>query len=75
MTIKEQLIQLGMKPEEIDNHCSDLYVKKNAISEKFVAEYEFKQNVKTFTDEIEHKIWYEIPFAYAEYYNERGVVK
>lgn len=43
MTIKEQLLQLGMKPEEIDNHCSDLYVKKNAISEKFVSEYEFKQ--------------------------------
>jgi len=68
MTIKEELIQLGMKPEEIDNHCSDLYVKKNAISEKFVSEYEFKNIVKTFVDDIEHKLWYEIPFAYTEYY-------
>jgi len=71
MTIKEQLIQLGMEPEEIGNHCSDLYVKKNAISEKFVAGYEFKNIVKTFVDDIEHKLWYEIPFAYPEYYNKK----
>jgi len=71
-TIREQLLELGMKQEEIDNHCSDLYVLKNSISDKFVSEYEFKQNVKTFVDDIEHKLWYEIPFAYTEYYKNRG---
>lgn len=70
MTIKEQLLKMGMKPEEIDNHNSDLYVFKNSISEKFVSEYEFKMNVTTFIDDIDHKVWYEIPFAYQEYYKE-----
>ena len=70
-TIREHLLELGMKPEEIDNHCSDLYVLKNFISDKFVSEYEFKQNVKTFVDDIDHVLWYEIPFAYTEYYQKR----
>lgn len=69
MTIREQLLKLGMRPEEIDNHSSDLYVLKNSISEKFVSEYEFKMNVTIFRDNIEGKIWYEIPFAYTEHYN------
>ena len=71
-TIKEQLLELGMKPEEIDSHCSDLYVLKNSISDKFVSSYEFKQNVKSFRSELDGKIWYEIPFAYTEYYKNRG---
>ena len=71
-TIKEQLLELGMKPEEIDSHCSDLYVLKNSISDKFVSGYEFKQNVKSFRSELDGKIWYEILFAYTEYYKNRG---
>jgi len=70
-TIKEQLLELGMKPEEIDSHCSDLYVLKNSISDKFVSGYEFKQNVKTFVDDIDHVLWYEIPFAYVKHYQKR----
>lgn len=69
MTIKEDLINLGMEENEIDHHCSDLYVKKNSISDKFVSEYEFKNIVTTFRDDIDHILWYEIPFAYTEYYN------
>ena len=71
-TIKEQLLELGMKQEEIDNHCSDLYVLKNSISEKFVSEYKFKSIVKPFRSEIDGKIWYDMPFAYVEYYKNRG---
>ena len=71
-TIKEQLLELGMKPEEIDSHCSDLYVLKNSISDKFVSEYEFKSIVTTFRSELDKKLWYEIPFAYTEYYKNRG---
>lgn len=68
MTIKKELLKLGIQENEIDSHCSDLYVKKNEISEKFINEYEYKQNVTTFTDNIEGKIWYEIPFANEEYF-------
>jgi len=71
-TIREQLLELGMKQGEIDNHCSDLYVLKNFISDKFVSEYEFKSIVTTFRSELDKKLWYEIPFAYTEYYKNRG---
>lgn len=70
-TIKEQLLILGMKENEIGNWCSDLHVLKNATSEKFINEYEFKNNVTTFRSEIDNLIWYDIPFAYTEYYKER----
>jgi len=71
-TIKQQLSELGMKEEELGNYCSDLHVLKNSISESFVSGYEFKQNVKPFRSELDGKIWYDIPFAYTEYYKNRG---
>jgi len=71
-TVKQQLLELGMKPEQIDSHCSDLYVLKNPISDKFVSEYQFKNIVTTFRSELNRiEAWYEIPFAYTEYYDER----
>ena len=71
-TMYQQLLALGMQESELDNHCSDLYVLKNAISTKFVNEYEFKMNVTTFRSELEDRqIWYEIPFAYVEYHKEK----
>lgn len=69
MTMYEELLSLGMQENELGNWCSDLYVLKNAISTKFVNEYEFKMNVTTFRSEIDGLIWYDIPFAYEEYHN------
>jgi len=69
----EELLNLGMQENELDHHCSDLYVKKNSISTKFVNEYEFKMNVTTFIDAIDHELWYDIPFAYVEYHT-KGIV-
>lgn len=68
MTNKEKLLAMGMKPEEIGNWCSDLYVKKNEISDKFVSEYSSKNIVTTFISNIDGKVWYEIPFGYEEYH-------
>ena len=68
-TLREILLDAGMKKEELDNHCGDLYVKVNEISKKIINNYEFKNNVTTFTDDIEHKLWYDIPFGFSnEYY-------
>lgn len=64
MTIKQELLSLGMKENEIDNHESDLYVLVNEISKEWLNTYEFKSNVTTFIDEIDHVLWYEIPFGY-----------
>lgn len=66
-TIKEQLLNLGMKENQIGNWCSDLHVLKNEISTSFVNSYEYKCNVKPFRSEIDGLMWYEIPFVYTEY--------
>ena len=53
--------------EHIDHHCSDLYVKVIPISTDLIAQYENKFMVSKFIDNIEHKLWYEIPFGYCDY--------
>jgi hypothetical protein len=63
MTIYEKAIQ-QMAAKDIAHHESDLYLRKNEISDQLVNEYEFKQNVTTFRDNIDHVLWYEIPFQY-----------
>ena len=73
MTNRETLLSLGMKPEEIDTHYSDLYVLKNDISTKFVngLYVDQKRNVITFVSQIDKKVWYDMPFMYEEYYENR----
>ena len=44
-TLREILLDAGMKKEELDNHCDDLYVKVNEISKKIINNYEFKYMV------------------------------
>jgi len=70
-TIYEKLLELGIKENEIDTHCSDIYVLKNEISDSFVNDYPFKNIVTIFRSELDNKRYYEIPFAYEEYYNKR----
>ena len=60
--LKEQ-----MPPEYIDHYYSDLYVKVTPISTDLIAQYENKFMVSKFVDNIEHKLWYEIPFGYCDY--------
>lgn len=61
--ILEKAVKI-MKENEIDHHESDLYLKVNENSKKLVGEYDFKENVTTFIDEIDNELWYDIPFAY-----------
>ena len=60
--LKEQI-----PPEYIDHYYSDLYVKVTPISTDLIAQYENKFMVSKFVDNIEHKLWYEIPFGYCDY--------
>lgn len=55
-----------MNPEDIDHHESDLYLRVNEISRGIVARMESKSLVSTFIDNIEGKLWYELPFLYHE---------
>ncbi len=64
MDVKNVLMNRGMTAIDFDSHASDLYVRVTPISRKFFEEeYEYKKNVTVFVDQIEHKRWYEVPFA------------
>lgn len=59
---------MKMSEKDIDHYNSDLYLRINSISKKLIQEYNFKENVETFVDEIDHELWYDIPFAYLPFY-------
>lgn len=65
MTIYEKMVQAGVK---IENHCSDLYVPKNAITDQIVQLFAYCTMVETFTDNIDRTLWYNIPFCYDPYW-------
>ena len=68
MTIFEEINQAGI---EFDHHYSDLYFPKNPVTDKIISRYEYKRNVKTFKDNITGKIWYDVPFAYDPYFEQK----
>ena len=53
-----------LPPEEIDHYESDLYIKVTAASRELIAEYDYKNLVTVFIDNIDRVPWYEIPFAW-----------
>lgn len=63
-SLYQQLLQLGMKPEELGSWQSDLHVKKNKISDEWLKTYKWKQNVHMFRSQIDHTPWYDVPFGY-----------
>ena len=65
MTLYEKAVA-QMDTKDIDHWQSDLYLRKNPISNKLVAEYEYPRMVSMFRDNIDHELWYEINFAYHE---------
>lgn len=60
---------------DIDTYCSDIYVLSTPETERIVAEYyknEGCENMSThFMDNLTHRRFIEIPFAYQEYYNQK----
>ncbi len=71
MTLYEKAVAT-LPAKDIDHHCSDLYIRKTSASDALIREYEEmgKKNpgttmtVTVFRDNIDHVLWYEIPFAY-----------
>ena len=59
-----QILAEGMPKEQISHWYSDLYVKVTPFSKEIVSKYEYKHLVKTFVDQIDNELWFEIPFAY-----------
>lgn len=67
MSIYEAMKNAGVK---IENHCSDMYVPKNAITDKIVSDYGASICARVFLDNIDHELWYDIAFAYEPYWKE-----
>lgn len=62
--------------EDIDHWQTDLYLRKTPeVTAKVINKLPdtFKKNVTTFRDQIDHDIWYEIPFIFPAGRNRKGV--
>ena len=66
MSIYEKMVQAGIIPE---HHFSDMYVRVTPTTKAIVAEYEYKNNVRIFSDIVDGKAWYDIPFAYDPFWD------
>lgn len=58
-----------MEPDEIDHHgnghgMDDLYLKVTPVSREIVNRLSTKVLVGVFTDQIEGKLWYDLPFCF-----------
>ena len=56
-----------MRPEEIDHHASDLYLKVTPVSKEIVSRLTNKALLETFHSQIEpFGPWYDLAFCYHE---------
>ena len=60
-----------MKPEDIDHHgngrgMDDLYLRVNDVSKWIVNHMDNTAQVSKFVDNIDHVLWYELPFLYRD---------
>ena len=69
MTIYDQMLAAGV---QINNHESDLYVPVTPETTAIVNGYKFKSNVTRFTSNIDKKQWYDIPFAYSPFWQNKA---
>ena len=74
MTIYEKLKTANVP---MDNHESDLYAKVTPESTELLRTYQFKGQVHTFKSQIDNALWFDIPFAYQPYWENkrREVIK
>lgn len=53
-----------MPKEDIAHWQSDLYLRVTPQSTALVNDFDFKHFVTTFIDQIDHVLWYDIPFGW-----------
>ena len=68
MTTYEKAIEAEL---EIDNHASDLYIKDTTAARVIVGGHEFASTVTRFRSQIDGCIWFDVPFAFDPWWNER----
>ena len=67
-TIYAQLKAAGVP---LDHHESDLYAKVTPNSNRIVGGYEHKANVTQFTSQTDNAQWFDIPFAYDPFWEDK----
>ncbi len=68
MSIYEDMVKAGVP---IASHESDLYVKNTPESNLILINYEYRKNVTPFVSKIDNTLWYDIPFAYTPFWDEK----
>ena len=73
-TLMERLLEAGYPPEDIDHHCSDLYVYITPLTTRIITEWANENGyvgnlrdgvfVQTFKDQITGRMMYDIAFQY-----------
>ena len=49
---------------DIDHHDTDLYIRVTPDSQHLINRFQYRYMVKTFIDNIDHVLWYDLPFCY-----------
>lgn len=52
------------KADERAHWQTDFYCKVTPATRKIIGQYEYLHNVEIFIDNIDGKLWYDIPFVY-----------
>jgi hypothetical protein len=67
-SIYQQMIEAEVP---VSGYQSDLYVPVNDTTTEILSHYEFRTNVTTFRNNIDGKMWYDIPFASDPYWEKK----
>lgn len=59
------------KPDEVGHWISDLQCKVTHETQALIKRYKYKKLVTRFISAIDGTDWYEIPFAYTPYWDEK----
>lgn len=75
-SLYETLLSSGYPKTDIFNHESDMYIYVTPLTTRLIEEFWPDDNmrglfVKTFTDNINKKLMYDVAFAYDPYWRER----
>lgn len=60
----EALKSMPLKDIDHCNFGSDLYLRVTPKSKALINQYEYKNLVHQFVDNIDHELWYDVPFAF-----------
>ena len=70
MALFDDIQKLGI---QYDHHESDLYIPITVETVNLVKEYDLYNIVARFKSNIDGKMWFDLPFQYAPYWEKRGM--